>query len=438
MSENTTLVDSSWSARNNYTDIFHQAANVTTTLLPPAFEYALWQKIVFSCFMFPIIFFSIFGNILVIVAIAKFSFLRITNNIFLASLAVADCAVGILAMPPNAIQLLTGRWYGNGVFCRFWHVTDVLFSTSSILHLCCVSIDRYLSISDKFAFTYQVEHPTKSWRVRIMLLSVWITSCLLSFVPIFTDLYTTSEQAEQMDRLDKESGVCEFIVNMPYRIVSSIISFWIPGIAMVSFYSVVMAKAYRINKNEFKKYRHLRQPSNSAANAQRTDSINLDVAGDKTGGQNGEINHLLNGSQLLTVGQSSSLTASPSNKKNVGKRHSSTDTIRLWKREYKALITLGTVIIVFCLCWIFFFLRYTLCDESLNICPDFANNPVLVDILFWIGYFNSMINPFLYNFTNPDFRRAFKKLLHIQDNTQRNSLSVSSRRLTNTFEENNK
>lgn len=70
-----------------------------------------------SMFIFPIIFFSIVGNIIVVAAIVKFPNLRVTNNIFLASLAVADCAVGILAMPPNALQLyvwsiedfLTGR-----------------------------------------------------------------------------------------------------------------------------------------------------------------------------------------------------------------------------------------------------------------------------------------------------------------------------------------
>jgi hypothetical protein len=68
---------------------------------------------------------------------------------------------------------------------------------------------------------------------------------------------------------------------------------------------------------------------------------------------------------------------------------------------------------VFCLCWIFFFLRYTLCGNTYNLCPEFISNNIFVeDILFWIGYFNSMINPFLYNFTNQDFGRAFRSLLN--------------------------
>jgi hypothetical protein len=72
------------------------------------------------------------------------------------------------------------------------------------------------------------------------------------------------------------------------------------------------------------------------------------------------------------------------------------------------------VIAVFCLCWFFFFLKYTLCGPTHSICPDIIAKSVLIeDILFWVGYFNSMLNPFLYNFTNQDFRKAFRKLLHL-------------------------
>jgi hypothetical protein len=58
------------------------------------YNYNLWQKILFSLFIAPIIILSILGNVLVIVSICKYSYLRITNNIFLCSLAFADCAVG--------------------------------------------------------------------------------------------------------------------------------------------------------------------------------------------------------------------------------------------------------------------------------------------------------------------------------------------------------
>lgn len=59
--------------------------------------------------------------------------------------------------------------------------------------------------------------------------------------------------------------------------------------------------------------------------------------------------------------------------------------------------------------WIFsFFCRYvttSLCGEACP-CPD-----ILVAVLFWIGYFNSTLNPLIYAYFNRDFREAFKNTL---------------------------
>ncbi|XP_049861334.1 octopamine receptor beta-3R-like [Schistocerca gregaria] len=62
----------------------------------------------------------------------------------------------------------------------------------------------------------------------------------------------------------------------------------------------------------------------------------------------------------------------------------------------------------FILCWLPFFLWYvttTLCGEACH-CPD-----VVVAVLFWIGYFNSALNPLIYAYFNRDFRDAFGNTL---------------------------
>jgi len=58
----------------------------------------------------PITICAIFGNTLVIYVIKHYHALRITGNVFLASLAVADVGVSTLAMTFYGLQLLYGRW----------------------------------------------------------------------------------------------------------------------------------------------------------------------------------------------------------------------------------------------------------------------------------------------------------------------------------------
>ncbi|KAG6462196.1 hypothetical protein O3G_MSEX013104, partial [Manduca sexta] len=47
-----------------------------------------------------------------------------------------------------------------------------------------------------------------------------------------------------------------------------------------------------------------------------------------------------------------------------------------------------------------------------NVCGEPCETPaVVVGVLFWIGYFNSALNPLIYAYFNRDFRDAFKNTL---------------------------
>ncbi|CAH4037021.1 unnamed protein product [Pieris brassicae] len=78
------------------------------------------------------------------------------------------------------------------------------------------------------------------------------------------------------------------------------------------------------------------------------------------------------------------------------------------KRERKAARTLGIIMSAFLACWLPFFLWYiitALCGEA---CPS---PPPVVAAVFWVGYFNSALNPLIYAYFNRDFRAAFRKTL---------------------------
>ncbi|KAF6209915.1 hypothetical protein GE061_015669 [Apolygus lucorum] len=91
--------------------------------------------------------------------------------------------------------------------------------------------------------------------------------------------------------------------------------------------------------------------------------------------------------------------------------HKTRTTVRTatsWRTEHKAARTLGIIMGVFMICWLPFFLWYvitSLCGDACY-CPD-----LVVSVLFWIGYFNSALNPLIYAYFNRDFREAFKNTL---------------------------
>lgn len=78
--------------------------------------------------------------------ISIYSFNRVITNYFVVSLAMADMLVALCAMSFNASVEFAGKWLFGSTMCDLWNSFDVYFSTTSILHLCCISVDRYYAI----------------------------------------------------------------------------------------------------------------------------------------------------------------------------------------------------------------------------------------------------------------------------------------------------
>ncbi len=64
-----------------------------------------------ALFILVIIFFTVAGNILVIMAVSIESKLHNATNYFLCSLAVADMLVGFLVMPASLISILYSKYF---------------------------------------------------------------------------------------------------------------------------------------------------------------------------------------------------------------------------------------------------------------------------------------------------------------------------------------
>ena len=69
------------------------------------------------------------------------------------------------------------------------------------------------------------------------------------------------------------------------------------------------------------------------------------------------------------------------------------------KRNRKAARMLGLLVAAFLICW----LPYTICYPLSQFWPDLIPNYATI-IIWWMGYLNSTINPFLYVYSNKNIR----------------------------------
>lgn len=351
-----------------------------------------------------IMFAAVFGNLLVIMAVVRHYKLRITTNYFIVSLAFADILVAAFAMTFNASVAITGKWMFNQVVCDFWNLCDVLFSTASIMHLCCISLDRYYAIIKPLDYPMKITTKTVSW----MLAVVWISSAFISTIPILTGWYTTEDHLiNQANHPD----VCEFVVNIPYAIISSSVSFWIPCLVMIFVYWKIFREANKQEKMLAKAQIKPAQIKKSRANSTHDGNRDqIKIGGDQPGGGGGNNGaNTPGGGGGGRTGHRNSHTPGDANDPESGSSTPTKRSMNKMRREHKAAKTLGIIMGAFIACWLPFFIGYvlnTVCETCRNNTP-----PVVTDILFWVGYFNSSLNPVIYAYFNRDFREAFKETI---------------------------
>ncbi|KAK4882712.1 hypothetical protein RN001_006031 [Aquatica leii] len=191
------------------------------------FESALpeWEALLTIFTLTLIIIMTIVGNILVILSVFTHRPLRIVQNFFIVSLAVADLTVAILVMPLNVAYSIIGKWLFGIHICKMWLTSDVMCCTASILNLCAIALDRFWAITDPI--NYAQKRTLK--RVLLMIGGVWFLSLIISSPP----LIGWNDWPETEDFLNEP---CQLTQRQGYVIYSSLGSFFIPLIIMTIVY----------------------------------------------------------------------------------------------------------------------------------------------------------------------------------------------------------
>lgn len=400
-----------------------------------------------------IILFTIVGNVLVVIAVLTSRALKPPQNLFLVSLASADILVATLVMPFSLANELMGYWFFGKIWCDIYLALDVLFCTSSIVHLCAISLDRYWSVTQ--AVEYNLKRTPK--RVKGMIVVVWLISAVISFPPLIS-----------LDRSSTEASQCILNDDTWYILYSSIGSFFAPCVIMILVYIRIYQVAKTRTRTMSEKKRDVDSPQENGmdrADAGKGGSFKS-VQGGSMKDQEQENGHcqgkvvgspLPNQAKHTTTDhdddyedssssdekpkkgsssskhhhhddrkdRKSSRKSSSASKYSSRKSRASSKSMELFSsrrkrrstvsrkkasaaREKRFTFVLAVVMGVFVVCWFPFFFSYSL----YGICREPCQIPeTLFKFFFWIGYCNSSLNPVIYTIFNQDFRRAFQKIL---------------------------
>ncbi|XP_077441536.1 adenosine A2a receptor b [Vanacampus margaritifer] len=121
---------------------------------------------------------AVAGNILVCWAVCLNSNLQSITNLFVVSLAAADIAVGLLAIP-FAITISTG-FCGDFHGCLFIACFVLVLTQSSIFSLLAIAMDRYIAIKNPLRYTSLVT----GQRAKGVIALCWLLSVGIGLTPM--------------------------------------------------------------------------------------------------------------------------------------------------------------------------------------------------------------------------------------------------------------
>ncbi|XP_036624459.1 trace amine-associated receptor 7a-like isoform X2 [Trichosurus vulpecula] len=281
---------------------------------------------------------AVLGNLLVMISILHFKQLHSPANFLIASLACADFLVGATVMPFSMVRSVESCWYFGESYCKFHSCFDFSFCYSSIFHLCFISIDRYIAVTDPLVYPTKFTLSVSG----ICIAFSWLLATVFSFSLLYTG--ANDDGLEELVSALTCVGGCQIAVNHTWVLIDFLL-FFIPTLVMFTLY----CKIFLVTKQQARKIESMNSKTESSSESYKA---------------------------------------------------------RVSKRERKAAKTLGIAVIAFLISWFPYFIE-SIIDAFLG----FITTTYIYEILAWFAYYNSAMNPLIYAFFYPWFRRAFKLIV---------------------------
>ena len=358
------------SQRGNQCTAHKQLCNAKTEL-----RYILY--LTFWVILFVI---AILGNFTVIISIYKSQTLRKRRtNYLVTSLAICNSFITLTIIP---VKIYTT--YKNNSFClkpetcKFYISFDNLFFVSSITHIFALSVDRYIAINYGYWYPMNVS----SNRMRLVIVGVWLYSGIWC---AFGNIHMGAEIRQFEDSLECVTN------NFWYRTLAFTVVFYIPSIIMAILYF----KIYRVASNHARKIckrkKRYKDPSESFNSPDIYSTTPL------------SIRSMENSHEAI-------------NSMKIERTRSITSRIRTFSHNtanhilnhgviFKVTKTVFIVYGFFVISWLPVSIIAIAFQETFHQKWQYL---ILAEVLPFV---NTSFNPFIYAFTNKEYRHAFTGLL---------------------------
>ncbi|XP_053344452.1 trace amine-associated receptor 1-like [Clarias gariepinus] len=204
------------------------------------FTYPLFIRVSIYMFFSLVVILTVFGNFFVILSIVHFKQLHIPTNYLVLSLAVTDLLLGGFVMPPSIIRSVETCWYLGTLFCKIHFSVSITLCTASIINLCFIAVDRYIAVCQPLLYRTIIT----PYITLVMISICWSVSFTVGFGVIFLGLNMLGIEDFNNKNVACEGG-CVMFQSPASSTTSSLLSFYFPGIIMLSIYTKIFRVAQK-------------------------------------------------------------------------------------------------------------------------------------------------------------------------------------------------
>lgn len=324
-------------------------------IFPTPFEWALIGLYV-AVFVV-----GVLGNFLVCFVVWSDPKMRSVTNLFIVNLSVADFLVLLICLPTTVLGDVTETWYLGSAMCKVVQYLQGVSVSVSVLTLSVISIERF------YAICHPLRFKATSRRARIMIGFIWIVSFLI-LLPDAIVLDTHSVFPPELTvLLTSCKPTWHYNHQVAYQSFLILTLFILPlGLMAVAYARIAVCLWSAVIPSETSTVRH------------RTSTVT---------------------SSLATTVEELQVYSNSAHSERHGQ-------VLSRRKVAKMLIA---VVIMFGICYLpvhlLNILRYIQIVLTDKVAPHIAL------IAHWLCYFNSAINPVIYNFMSEKFQKAFRKAL---------------------------